>query len=308
MSRADSKFQRWVFSIKPASWPKLLVPTTLGAALGIGASESVFLPGLGFAFFFTICLGLFIVWMNDWADISVDQIKRRMFPDGSHKTIPDGYLNARKVFFAGLSAGFLGVILSFWASTQLGRPLLGWAALGCLGIFVAYSLPPIKLNYRGGGEVLEALGVGIALPSYATYALSGLFWTAESSVLFGWTLLSLTSALASGISDEESDRKGGKRTAVTTFGNSTVRAVIEWSVPIVILAWIWVALAGVLPFWAVLAPSAAVFYHWLKLRKSSPAALTNAFDAQRTYKHDLHNAIWAGGLVLAAALLLARSL
>ena len=40
-------------------------------------------------------------------------------------------------------------------------------------VFVAYTLPPLRLNYRGGGELLEMLGVGLALPLYNVYLQAG---------------------------------------------------------------------------------------------------------------------------------------
>ncbi len=303
MSVSRSHLQRWIFSIKPASWPKLLVPTTLGATLGIVQTGEISVQALGVVFGFTILLGLFIVWMNDWADQGVDRIKRAMFAHSSHKTIRDGYLTARQVFFAGASAGFAGVIWSYLASTWIDRPLLGHAALACLSIFVAYSLPPLKLNYRGGGELLETFGVGIALPLYAAYALSGEVHIFAWPLLIGWSLLSLSSALASGLSDEESDRAGGKTTFVTVFGNAPIRKAIEITVILGALCWLVVAAMGTVHLAAVALPALAIFYHTLKLRRLSHAAVTNAFDAQRAYKAELHHAIWRGGLLLVVGLI-----
>lgn len=271
--------------------------------MGIVQTGEVLLPALGVAFGFTILLGLFIVWMNDWADQGVDRIKRSRFPHSSHKTIRDGYLTERQVFFAGASAGFLGVVLSFLAADWIDRPLLGHAALACLSIFVAYSLPPLKLNYRGGGELLETLGVGIALPLYAAYALSGDILVFAWPLLVGWSFLSLSSALASGLSDEESDRAGKKTTFVTVFGNAPIRKTIEATVIVGALCWIAVGLVGIVHVAAVALPTLTVFYYASKLRRLSPHAVTNAFDAQRAYKTELHHAIWRGGLLLVVGLI-----
>ena len=139
----------WLTAAKPASWPKLLVPAVLGQAIGVTAVGRVSLAALGVGAAFTVLDLLFIVFLNDWGDRDVDAIKRRMFPRSSKKTIPDGLLPAHQLLFAGGIAGALAAGLAFAAGWWLGRPWLGPFALGALGIFVAYTLPPIRLNYRG---------------------------------------------------------------------------------------------------------------------------------------------------------------
>ncbi len=169
--------ERWVHAAKPDSWGKLLVPFVLGQAMGLGpalegAGVSIVAVLLGLAF--VVLDLLFIVFLNDWGDREVDAIKRRMFPDGcSPKTIPDGILSARALLLAGLGAGALALLVAALASSLLDRPLLVPAALGALAIFVAYTLPPLRLNYRGGGELCEMLGVGVVLPWIEAYLQGG---------------------------------------------------------------------------------------------------------------------------------------
>ena len=300
----ESLARRWLYAVKPASWPKLLVPALLGQALGVAAtgrlSPAAALAGLGF----TVLDLVFIVLLNDWGDRKVDGIKRRMFPDGcSPKTIPDGVLGARAVGAAGAIAGAAALALAFGVATPLERPALGWAAAACLAIFVAYTLPPIALNYRGGGEALEALGVGVALPAVNLYIQGGTLPEASLVPLIGFGALSLASAVASGLSDEESDRAGGKSTVVTRFGNARARAAVEGLVLGGAALWITgAAVVGDPGAWiAALAATATSLWHWRRLRAASAAAVTNAFRAHAAYKMHLHRAIWYGGLVLGAA-------
>jgi 1,4-dihydroxy-2-naphthoate octaprenyltransferase/chlorophyll synthase len=297
--------QRWRYAIKPASWPKLLVPMVLGQAVGSYAAGSVSFAAVFFGVLFTVLDGLFIVLLNDWSDQDVDRIKREMFPDGcSPKTIPDGILSARTVLIAGLAAGIVAVLVGFGFGTLLERTWLGLAALISLSIFVAYSLPPLKLNYRGGGEMLEAAGVGFALPWINAYAQSGEVWAPGYGLFAGFVALSMASALASGLSDEESDVKGGKTTFVTMFGNARARRSGELLVPIALGLWFIVALVGAVPIWVAAVAAITAGFHFLRVRAASDHAVTNAFEAQKLYKLHLHNAIWQGGLLLAAGLLL----
>ena len=224
----STRAARWKFALKPASWPKLLVPMLLGQAIGIAASGAVSAAAIAFGLAFTLLDGVFIVLLNDWADRDIDALKRRMLPRaGSPKTIADGVLPAASLLAVGVAAGGAAVASAFLAGAWLDRPWLGWAGLACVALFFAYSLPPLRLNYRGGGELLEALGVGLALPWLNAYAQSGRAVHTELWMLSGYAIASLASAVASGLGDEVSDRAGGKRTVVTLLGNAPARRLTE---------------------------------------------------------------------------------
>lgn len=291
---------RWMFAAKLQSWPKLLVPTLLGQAIGVAATGRVCTSALALGFAFTVCDLLFVVFLNDWGDRRVDALKRQMFPDSSPKTIPDAVLPASSLLTAGLLAGLAALLVAFVAASTLARPLALVAALGLLALFAAYTLPPLRLNYRGGGELLEALGVGVALPCFQAYLQSGELLTAGMWLLPGFALLAWAGAIASGLSDEQSDRRGGKRTYASEYGNRAARALIERLVLAATLVWaIGMRLGGVVP-----APFAAlavviVLVNWRRIRKQSPSATTNAFEAHARYKQLLHHATWRSATLLA---------
>lgn len=297
---------RWRYAAKPDSWAKLLVPFVLGQAMGLGPAlesprgVSFLAAGLGLAF--TVLDLLFIVFLNDWGDREVDALKRRMFPDGcSPKTIPDGILSARALLLAGLTCGGLALSVAALASVLLDRPLLLPAAAVALALFVAYTLPPLRLNYRGGGELCEMVGVALVLPWINAYLQGGARVAESFWLLPGFAVLSLASAIASGLADERSDRAGGKHTVVTTIGNTLSRRLLELLVVLGAVLWLASALAG-LPIWIGGSGAVTVLVNAIELRRASDAAQTDAFDAQRTYKGHLHRAIHRGALTVAALL------
>jgi 1,4-dihydroxy-2-naphthoate octaprenyltransferase/chlorophyll synthase len=293
--RSSRAAERWLQAAKPGSWPKLLTPFLLGQAIGSAhPSVSAFLFGLAF----TVLDLLFIVFVNDWGDREVDAIKRRMFPRSSAKTIPDRVLPAWQVLAAGLLAGAGAIAIAFIAERALDRPGLGVAGLLAVSIFVAYTLPPIRLNYRGGGELLEMLGVGVVLPWMQAYLAGGeLFAPRGLALLPGFAIASLASAIASGLSDERSDRRGGKRTFVTRFGNASARRASEALVSIGACAWAAAGMLTPLPFWIGAIPAAVAWWYAGAMLARSGSACTDAFAAQRRYKEALHHAIWRGALV-----------
>ncbi len=302
-----SRLERWIFAAKPASWPKLLVPALLGQVIGVVAQGELCWMALAAGAAFTVFDLLFVVFLNDVGDVDVDRLKRAMFPaDCSPKTIPDSVLDVRSLVTAGIVAGLCAVAVAWFAETALGRPGLGLAAVACLLIFVAYTFPPIHLNYRGGGELFEMLGVGVALPWFNAYLQSGEAWPSGLWLLFGFALLSLASAVASGLADEQSDRQGGKTTFTTTFGNAMARKTVEGLVVCAGLVWALSPrlLPTIVPAWMAFSTVGLIIFHWRKMVGVSRSATTNAFAAQRRYKRCLHRAIWHATAVLSLLLLI----
>lgn len=302
-----TNWARWRYAAKPASWPKLLVPAAFGqlvglSVVGVAAASATAVVGAAlFGAVFTLFDLLAIVFLNDWGDREVDAIKRRMFPDGcSPKTIPDGLLPARALLVAGLAAVAGLVVTAAVGAALLGRPLLMPFGLAAALVFQAYSFAPLRLNYRGGGEVLEALGVGLLLPWIGAYAQSGVLWHACYWSFVGSFVLSFGSALASGLSDEVSDVAGGKRTFATTLGNARTRFGAWCCLPLGALAW---SVAGVavdsLPVLASLGAALVVSLGAIPAWRASRAAVTNAFAAQAQFKLQLHLSIWWGMAVIA---------
>ncbi|MFY0526419.1 prenyltransferase [Archangium gephyra] len=298
---------RWWYALKPASWPKVLVPALFGQAVGAATAGHLSLGALAFGVLWMVADVSFIVLLNDWGDRGVDTLKRRMFPRGcSPKTIPDGILPAGAVLAAGLGAGGVALLLAWGSGVALGRPWLPPLAASGLLIFAAYTLPPLRLNYRGGGELLEMVGVGGVLPTLHAYAQCGqwapAWWV---SLAPGLLALSLSSALASGLSDEESDRAGGKRTFTTRWGNAVVRRSAEVSLGVGLLLWLAAScLAEDAPPLVAVVPAVGLALPFgVRLVRRSPSAVTNAFGAQAAYKGKLHRAIWWGTFALSAGVL-----
>ncbi len=297
--------ERWLYALKPGSWPKLLVAALLGQAMGIAATGQVDVLALLAGFAFTLFHLSFVVLLNDWGDQEVDALKRRLFPDlCSPKTIVDDILDARSVLYGGLGAGAAAAGVALAAQLWLGRPGLALGAAGCMFLFWAYTLPPLRLNYRGGGELLEMIGVGFALPWWNAYLQSGEVSPPAMVVLPAFLLLALSSALASGLSDEPSDRLGGKRTFTVLFGPIAVRQAVEGLVLGGMIVW---ALLPILAPGAVsglvLAPVILVMgVEYTDLRKAGASAEIDTYVGITHYKDCLHDVIWRGATVLAGLL------
>ncbi len=304
--------RRFLYALKPASWPKLLIPAGLGQVLGVLSVDAWSWGGAAIGLGFTALALAYTVLLNDWFDVRVDAIKRQMFPDaGAPKTIPDAILHPQTVLLAGIGAGLCAAATGLCGELMLGRVGLGLAGVLCLGLLLLYSAPPLRFNERGLGEVVEAIGVGALLPWFNAYAQSGRVAAPELLlVLPGMVALALASAIASGLADEESDRAGAKSTITTQLGNAGARSAVEHSVMAGAVMWALAARVGhglVSPF-AFSAALVVLLWLWRGLAAASPYALTNAFPAIARYKQQLHRTIWGSVSTLALALLLLRLL
>ncbi len=304
--------QRWRYALKPASWPKLLAPMLLGQALGVHAALRaerfdaalctwVLVGGTAL----TLCNLAYIVLINDWADRQVDAIKRRMFPDaGSPKTIYDGILPAAHVLLGGCVAGAASLLVALGLALRLSNP---WLPLGValgLAVFWSYSLPPLRLNYRGGGEVMEMLGVGLVFPWIFYCGQSGQVLGGELWLVLGTIPMALSSAVASGLSDEESDRRGGKRTFVTLLGNPLARRLIRIALLAAIFGWGISAVLAPLSLWVPLGAALAVQVGYLYVARADQGAERRAFVQLSKLKQMLHLTIWGGQGILAVLVIL----
>ncbi len=302
---------RILYALKPASWPKLLVAAAFGQALGVVAAGRFDAVGgiLGGAF--TLFHLAFVVLVNDYGDRDIDALKRRLYPDTcSPKTIPDRILEPASVLQLGLGAGAMALSVGLGAALWWNRPGALLGGLGCLLLLVGYTLPPLRLNYRGGGECVEMLGVGFALPWFNAYLQSGIGTPAALGWLPGLALLALASALASGLADEHSDRLGGKRTFTTLFGPERVRSAVEGMLIGAMLVWAAMPkLAPHLAQWWTTMPAVALM-SWLHrdLARAGRAVDVDEPAGINRYKLALHRAVWWGTVVLALTLLLQSAL
>ncbi len=302
MRPADSLRERVWFSLKPGSWPKLLLPCALGQALGVATLGRVSWMGMVLGVMHAVCLAATIAWLNDWSDRDVDGIKRRMFPErGGQKTIHDRALTAHTVLLFGLGAGATCLSVGVLAAMLWGSlvPLAG-AAL-CVGVFVAYSFQPLRMNYRGGGELFEMIGVGLLLPLYNGFLQAGTLDLAGLDVLPGHAVLALSSALASTIADEPSDRVGGKATFATMFGGHAVARVLPGVVATGVALWmaVPVIVVGVSRIWVVLPALIVAVPEVLDLWRQRVRDWTTNMMALAEAKQTLHHLIWRATFILA---------
>ncbi len=154
----------WLLASRPASQSYIFFPLLLGQAVHYNRTGKFDWVVFVLLHLYGLFLQLFIVYANDRADIETDRLNMTytVFSGGS-RTLVDGLISLRENYAAVLCTVVLNVLIGIIFTTVYGRDLaLPLIALS-LGLLWVYSFAPVRLSYRGGGELLQMLGVGASL-------------------------------------------------------------------------------------------------------------------------------------------------
>jgi 1,4-dihydroxy-2-naphthoate octaprenyltransferase len=186
-----------------------ILPYTVGAAVAYHMNGSInwWLYGLGLLGVFFVGAG--IEGMNEHFD----------FLKGGDRVFAG--LQRSKVGWhlpVGLTGMSLALLIGLILSLLRGPVVMGFAAFGGL-LALAYLCPPVRLSYRGAGELAIAIGYGPGL-IMGGYCLHGEDWwngnVLWASLLVGLAVLAI--ALANEVPDYYGDRLVGKKNLVVRIG------------------------------------------------------------------------------------------
>lgn len=196
----------------------------LWAAL-LGASFP--LARLVFGYLVILPAHLAVSYSNDYFDVEVDRLGTPTpFSGGSGVLVAHPELRApAKALALTLMACSLAIGLIFWLVYAYPPWYLGLVLLGnLLGWF--YSAPPLRLAYRGLGELSTMFTAGFLLPGMGYLLARGTLDRDGLVFLLPLTLYGLAFILTVQLPDLEVDRLGGKGTWVARRGRGFGFALI----------------------------------------------------------------------------------
>jgi 1,4-dihydroxy-2-naphthoate octaprenyltransferase len=212
--------KHWLQALRPLAQVNIAVPLILGQVAAWYVTARFSWLWFGVALTWGVLDHAFVVLSNDYADREADTGNRTLFSGGSG-VIAEGKLTGSEV---GRAAAVAAIVLLLYSCTLsiLGRawvPIYGLAALLLMWL---YSFAPVKLSYRGGGEVLQGIGVGIGLPSL------GYYLQAEAPFAPMWIMgpalvLGVSGNVLTALPDVDDDRKAGKKTWPVRHGVASAR-------------------------------------------------------------------------------------
>ena len=198
---------------------------------------------------------------------------------------------ALALFVAAAAIGLLLVAVT-------GSPTLLWIGIAGIALGIAYTAPPLKLVYRGLGEIAVALGFGPIMLLGAYVVQTGRLAVEPLVLSFVPGILIALILFVNEVPDRRSDAEAGKRTLPVRFAPDIVRAgylVAALSVFAIIVGGV---LGGILPWPALIAlvavPLVFQIHTGLKVHYDSPYALMAVMGA------NVNLNLVVGGLLLVA--------
>jgi 1,4-dihydroxy-2-naphthoate octaprenyltransferase len=151
---------------------------------------------------------------------------------GGSRVIQEGLLSPRSVLAAGVASLALGGCVGIYLNAMIpGNVLL---ILGSIGIFLGYfySSAPLRIGYRGLGELAVAVGFGPLIVAGAYYVQVEDLDPRIFLISLPVAILIALVLLINGFPDRDADLAVGKRTLVVLLGKP--RAVVLYNVLLVI--------------------------------------------------------------------------
>ncbi len=222
--RLQRQLGAWMSALRLQFYPLTWIAYSVGALLTVADSPRVLHAGsylLGY-----LCLFLLeaaTVFVNEQVDLDSDRrnLNHGLFNGGS-RVLVDGRLAAGQLrcgaglALAGAAAAMAALVLQLPGEARAGAALL-YAGLGFIA--VSYTAPPLRLAWRGWGEI------DVAVTHSAGALLAG--WVAQGAPLADpqpWLLALplglaiLPSIVLAGCPDRDADAAVGKRTLVVRLG------------------------------------------------------------------------------------------
>jgi len=162
---------------------------------------------------------------------------------GGKRVLVDGILTRRQTIGIAAVSYLIGIIIGL-AIYQFREPSVLWIGMLGVGFAFLYHAPPLKLSYRGLGELAVALSYG-PLICVGTYIVQRGEVTpqviAVSSIL---GLLIANFLLINEFPDRNADQKANKRTLVVQLGRQNAARLFAFSYVISLLFFIYLLFIG----------------------------------------------------------------
>ncbi|SEL99614.1 1,4-dihydroxy-2-naphthoate octaprenyltransferase [Stigmatella aurantiaca] len=275
MTAGKGTLRDWLQASRLPSQSYIALPLLLGQLVALRAQGGDIPYGLLLCVqLFGVFDQLFIVYANDWADQETDRRNQTATPfSGGSRVLVEGCISPRALGGAALFCAAAMLAVSVGLAVVQGAPGLVPLAFAALGLLWAYSYPPVRLSYRGGGELLQMVGVAGVLPLYGYLAQGGDLGRFPWPLTVALLPTHLACAIATALPDEPSDRDSHKRTVPVRLGGEQAVWIIAAlnGLSLALAPW-GLASLGMTAGWALAVPAAATLAV-LGLRPAPPGSL-----------------------------------
>lgn len=266
-------FRPWLQAARPLAIVNIAVPLLLGQGLAVLVADAFSWALCGLVLLAGVLDQLFIVFANDVADEEGDRAHEAPTPfSGGSRVLVEGKLSAAQLRNGARVAALLLGLVALGTGLMFDRPWLVPLWGGGVALLWAYSYPPLRLSYRGYGEVAQGLGVGVGLPLIGYYTQVGNFDAFPWPALAPLFLLAFASNITTALPDVDADVACNKKTWPLRFGLRRARvhslqliAVAVFMTPFVLPdfpRWAWLAVEA--------APALVLLVGLIELKRDEP--------------------------------------
>ncbi len=218
----------WIRALRAPFFTASIAPVILGTAVAWNRLH-IFDP---FLFLLTL-LGAVLIHgginlSNDYFDFKSGADQNNLHPtpfSGGSRVIQEGLLPSKSIFRASIILILLGGIIGIYLNYISGSNVILY--IGLTGIFLGffYTSAPLKLGYRGLGEIAVAIGFGplIVLGSFFVQAkalsFEAFFSSTPAAILIGLVLF------INEFPDYDPDKRSHKRNLVVMLGKETAKYI-----------------------------------------------------------------------------------
>ncbi|MDC0336024.1 prenyltransferase [Pseudodesulfovibrio sp.] len=266
----------WLKAARIPSQSYIFLPLLLGETISFNQGYPFSVLSFSLVHLFGVAIQLYIVFANDYADQNTDRRNVTFTPfSGGSRVLVDGDLKPVDLLKASRLMAASSVVVGGILSVQSRSPLPLLLAVFAVILLWMYSYPPVKLSYRGGGELLQMIGVGIVLPLMGYSALTGSITSFPWEVLLVVLPTQLACAIGTAVPDEPSDRIDHKRTVPVLLGTTVARVVVAalHFVTVLQIAWITSMSPSNAPYFISIAILALSVWGQLFFVKSKPGRI-----------------------------------
>ena len=231
----------WVAAMRLQFHPMAWGAYAIGAAGAVQASGSFDPAAFWLGLLSLFLLEVITVFTNEYFDFESDRRNRNFGPfTGGSRVLVDGRISAARMRsgIAWAMSGFLAALLALAAVV----PPSGLIALGLIAVLaIGYTVPPLKLCWRGLGELDVALTHSTVI-ILCGFLFQGGAWNAAFPALVSVPLFLavLPAIILSGIPDYAADRAAGKRSLAVVVGPRTAVRIAQAAAALAaIMALLW---------------------------------------------------------------------
>lgn len=221
LEKFRNRIKPWIQAIRLQFYPMTFFAYGIGALAFVGRAGMdwiVFL--LGYLLIFL--LEVVVVFSNDYYDRETDQLNRYFSPfTGGSRVLVDGVISESALRMASkkvlLFCILLTMLIAFISANSFPTVAILVTALFLLA--VSYTAPPLKISYRGWGEIT----VGFT-HSFAVILCGFVFQGGALGSTIPWLLgiplffAIIPAIILAGFPDEQADRQIGKGTLAVRLG------------------------------------------------------------------------------------------